>query len=669
MFPISRCYVPSFGCVRAGGSHKTPSRLPLINTQNFDSPLFCVSRSLESLRSKTPVSLMSESDDKARIQRLERDLLLIRAAFDGAGDAIKIGDMDGRSLYHNRAFKELLDYTEDQLIQAGGPAALFADRQLADEVFGSVAAGRSWVGEAVIRARGGRLLTTALRADQIKDEHLNPLGLIAVFTDLTETKAAEDRYRDLIENSGLLIGTHDLEGNILTCNQAFVHFAGYESAEDLPGRNLRDFLAHDAKRLFDQYLEDMLAQGRASGLMKIATPAGETRLLQYDNSLRREGLDAPLVRCFGNDVTAVKETERMLRKAWEFRDNVMQSVTNAVAVLNRDGRFTMVNRSASEISGYSAAELIGRDFSFLIDPARMPDVEEQVDKAIHHGVSVFGQETQIIRKDGERRLIRFSLMPLVENEAITGVVCTADDITEFVRLQQENIQFEKLAWLGHMIAGAAHELREPLNNIMGYAEWLKDHETDEQARSIEDVIMAEGGRAAGIVSDLLAFARRERLHREQVDINEILDRVLRARSGELAAAGLLVVRDMDPLPGVLAEERLLERVFANIVANGEQAMAGQVGGMLTVRTRLKRDPDRVAVEIADTGPGIALEHLPRVFDPFFTTKRNTQGLGLGLSFSYGVIGMHGGEIRVESEPGAGACFTVELPVDAETRPL
>lgn len=391
---------------------------------------------------------MGESDDKARIQRLERELLLIRAAFDNAGDAIKIGDLNGRSLYHNRVFQDMFGYTVDQLVQAGGSAVLFADPRIADEVLTCVAAGGSWNGEAVIRTRGGRLVTTALRADQIRDEHSNALGLIGFFTDLTRGSSRADPCNE-IENGGLVIGSQ-LEGNL----------------------------------------------------------------------------------------------------------------------------------------------------------------------------------------------------------------------PEFDRFQHQSPQFKGFALLGHIIAGAAHELREPLNNIIGYAEWLQEHERDEHARSKLDVIMAEGGRAAGIVSDLLAFARRERLYREQVDINETINRVLAARADDLSAAGVRVMREMSPLPNVFAEGRLLERVLANIVANAEQAMAPQGEGSLTVRTRLKRESGCVVVEIADTGPGIAMEHLPRVFDPFFTTKRKAQGLGLGLSFSYGVVAMHGGKIKVESEFGAGACFTVEIPVAA-----
>lgn len=731
---------------------------------------------------------MGKTMDKATIERLERELLLIRAAFNSASDAIKIGDINGRSIYHNKTFIDLFGYSVDQLIEAGGPAALFYHRNIADEVLSSIAVGRSWSGEALIRTREGRVVITALRADQIRDHSNNALGLIGVFTDITDRKMAEDRYCDLVENSGVLIGTHDLNGNILTCNQSFVRFTGYQRVEDFPGRKLSDFLAPDVKHLFGAYLDHVRTAGHARGIMKTVTPVGETRLLEYDNSLRSEGPAVPIVRCFGHDVTAAKEAERKLRasearhralaetssvaiitidrhssilfvnraaeeifgyrgeellnkpltilmpeylrhlhessvnhyiatgekhlawdsvelpglhrsgreiplelalgefsdrdqriftavvrdvsrrkeadeklrRAHEFRENVMQSVTNAVAVLNQAGEIKLVNRRASEITGYEADELVGRPLLFLVHPARLIEFEKQVNKTLEQGIWVSGQETELIRKDGAARLIRFSLMPLLENDSVTGLVGTADDITELTRLQRERAEFEKLAWLGHMIAGAAHELRDPLNNIIGYAQWLQDYEDNEQTKFKLDVIIEEGKKAAGIVGDLLAFARHERLNQEEVDLNETLVRVILARSAELRTANIAVVYAKSPLPLVWAEGRLLERVFANIIVNAEQAMSGRGGGILTVRTRLKEaDPGRVIVELSDTGPGIALEHLPRVFDPFFTTKRI--GQGLGLSFSYGVVRMHGGDIHVESKYGHGARFTVEIP--------
>jgi PAS domain S-box-containing protein len=488
----------------------------------------------------------------------ERDLILIKAAFESSSDAIQIADLSGKSLYHNKAFERLFGYEARSLSGAGGFSVLFAEAGVALDVLDAVNAGRSWRGEATMKTRDGRLKTIALRADLILDDQAGPTGLIAVCTDITEhrmtedlLRTSEDRYRDLVENSGLLIGTHDLEGKILSANLAVVRMAGYTRSSEFHGKKIRDFLEAKLRPLFASYMQALLREGHAEGRMKVVLPSGESRVIEYTNSLRAEGPGPPTVRCIARDVTAQVMAERSLSAA-----------TRQIA------------------------------------------------------------------------------------------------------------QSERLAWLGQMIAGAAHELRDPLNRVVNFALVLRDSETDINTRDKLDVVVRAGQQAAEIVSDLVSFAsQRHDLNSVEIDLIEVLDRALAEKAEELAAAGISVLKDIKPVPKVKGDERLLQRVFLNIIVNAEQAMASVPGQrILTISVLPGRDESagRVIVKIGDTGPGVPADDLASVFDPFFTTKPVGQAMGLGLSFSYGVIEMHGGAIRIENVQGAGARIIVELPFDGGT---
>jgi signal transduction histidine kinase len=284
---------------------------------------------------------------------------------------------------------------------------------------------------------------------------------------------------------------------------------------------------------------------------------------------------------------------------------------------------------------------------------------------------------KVVLPSGESRIIEYTNSLRAEGPGPPTVRCIARDVTAQVMAERslsaatrQIAQSERLAWLGQMIAGAAHELRDPLNRVVNFALVLRDSETDINTRDKLDVVVRAGQQAAEIVSDLVSFAsQRHDLNSVEIDLIEVLDRALAEKAEELAAAGISVLKDIKPVPKVKGDQRLLQRVFLNIIVNAEQAMASVPGQrILTISVLPGRDESagRVIVKIGDTGPGVPADDLASVFDPFFTTKPVGQAMGLGLSFSYGVIGMHGGAIRIENVQGAGARIIVELPFDGGT---
>ncbi len=239
-----------------------------------------------------------------------------------------------------------------------------------------------------------------------------------------------------------------------------------------------------------------------------------------------------------------------------------------------------------------------------------------------------------------------------------------------VQIQSRMLQTEKMAAVGQLVSGIAHELNNPLTAIMGYAQLLLGHGLAPAQLSEAKKVYQEAERARRIVKNLLYFARESTPERTGVDINEIVERTLALRSYELRVENIVVHCKLDRnLPQTLADPYQLQQVVLNMVINAEQALLeGRGEGHIRIRTSLMTPraghltKRRIVIEISDDGPGIRTEIASRVFDPFFTTKPAGWGTGLGLSIVYGIVHQHGGEVTFENQPAGGVKFTVELPV-------
>ncbi|NOX20518.1 MAG: GHKL domain-containing protein, partial [Nitrospirae bacterium] len=238
------------------------------------------------------------------------------------------------------------------------------------------------------------------------------------------------------------------------------------------------------------------------------------------------------------------------------------------------------------------------------------------------------------------------------------------DVTELRRLKEQLYHADKLASIGQLVSGVAHELNNPLTGILGYTELLKMKVKDDSITKELDKIYKAAERCKKIVENLLTFSRQKPPERTYVDINDLIDSAIELRIYWFRSNNIEVIRDFAELPAVYVDPQQLQQVFMNLIVNAEYAVmeSNKAQKMIKIKTYKREDQDKIRIEVQDNGIGIPEDQIGRIFDPFFTTKPVDKGSGLGLSISHGIIKEHNGEIWVESTPGEGTTFYIELPI-------
>ena len=366
---------------------------------------------------------------------------------------------------------------------------------------------------------------------------------------------------------------------------------------------------------------------------------------------------------------------------WRLVESELRSVLDCVQVgivlFDPSGRVRFSNVRFGKIFGLNARDLErienAKELEELI-ALRLQDPEAFAAprRVLLRGAGEPGHdELEIIRP--ARRVIERFWHPVLDVEGrAVGWLELYSDVTGERQIQSKMLQTEKMAALGQLVSGIAHELNNPLTSIMGYAQLLLGHGLPPARLSEARNVYHEAERARRIVKNLLYFARENKPERTRVDLNEIVERTLALRSYELKVENIMVECDLAPsLPQTMADPYQLQQVVLNLVVNAEQALLeGRGRGHVWIRTKHviqsvgDRSEHRILLEVSDDGPGIPPEIASRVFDPFFTSKPSGVGTGLGLSIVYGIVHQHGGEVTLESQPGTGTRFVVDLPVVA-----
>jgi two-component system NtrC family sensor kinase len=339
----------------------------------------------------------------------------------------------------------------------------------------------------------------------------------------------------------------------------------------------------------------------------------------------------------------------------DFSENIVESLNVGVLAVDLDGIVESWNTRMEQLFGVARQEAVGRQLSSLLPEELAREIAARGDAE-----QITGIYKQRLHHQGKLLTLNVSITPLVSKSSERiGRLLLFDDVTQRERMEEQMSQTEKLTSLGLLAAGVAHEVNTPLAVISNYIQMLaKQMPEGDPRQSIIEKIVKQTFRASEIVNNLLNFSRTGAAEAADVDVNRVVEETLSLVAHPLKTSQIRVVKQLgEPLPAVRGSANKLQQVFLNLFLNARDAMPG--GGMLEVRTAAHNGS--VEIEIADTGAGIAREHIHRIFDPFFTTKASGRGTGLGLSVSYGIIKEHSGKIDVRSTPGKGTSFHVEFP--------
>jgi PAS domain S-box-containing protein len=590
----------------------------------------------------------------ARSQRSFKELI------DSIDDAACAVSLDGTVRTVNKSVSELVGLPYTSIV--GKKAFEFIE----EPSRGSVEAGlprflekRHWSGTVRLRLKNNSrtlffecVLNAIMKSGEV-------VGVSVLGRDVTGQHEKELRFTELFETlqEGAYFSTP--EGRLLEANPALVSILGYSSKEEL--------LALDAGSLnVDPAQPPVL--GRAAD-DRGGVRAREITLRKKDGTAAaflessRAVWDAAgkLIRYQGTlvDITERRKLEKQLAQQEEFRQRLLESFPDLILVVNLQEQYTFISSRVRDLLGYQSEDLLGKKISETEEHS--PELASLYRDVASGAISFGSAEFSARHRDGSWCTMRASASQLFGAEAkLEGVIISVRDITTERKLEQQIVQSERLAAMGAMIGGVAHELNNPLTSILGVSELLQDSQTTDSARKQIGILQQQARRAAEIVHNLTYFASPPSPGKTPVSVADIVERTLNLHAYSLRKNSITVDFLREPnQPYVKADPHQLMQVFLNLVLNAEQAIReNRERG--TLRIRMGNDGENVWVSFQDDGPGIPGEVLPNIFDPFYTTKRPGRGTGLGLSICKSVMKEHSGSIEAANAPGGGAVFTVTL---------
>lgn len=368
--------------------------------------------------------------------------------------------------------------------------------------------------------------------------------------------------------------------------------------------------------------------------------------------------------------TKRKQAEQALRESEEKCRLLVENQTDLVVKVDTEGRFLFVSPSYFQLFGKEEEELSGKKFMPLVHEDDRETTAKAMENLYRPPYTCY-VEQRAMTKDGWKWLGWADKSVLDEKGNVVAIVGVGRDITprkeaeeEKERLQAQLIHSEKMAGIGTLTGGIAHEFNNLLQIMRGHAEFAQKTKKLKDIEEALEIALNTSDRVAKIIEDLLTFSKVEVAKEEFVDIIKVIESVLSLIESQLKKRNIRVVRNYDSIPQIKANKEEMKQVFLNMMTNARDAMLPEGGKLVIGVKQIKRN---IEVIFTDTGKGIKKENLSKIFEPFYTTKRSVekdsplQGAGLGLTVSYGIIKRHKGEIKVESEEGKGTTFAIILP--------
>lgn len=616
----------------------------------------------------------SERQMQHLFQMISKSQQGFRDLIDSFDDILLALSLDGEIRAANRSFAEFVGQSFQEII--GLPLARFISDESAipeEELrkgMNRFRERRTWSGVVQVRLKktGSVSFFECVAHAMLRDDKVH--GLTVLARDITALRRSEARFTELFETlqEGIYIVTPD--DKIVEVNPALVQMLGYSSKEELLAQKVSDiFVDKDQRSLLIREVDSQPSpesreitlrrkDGRSITCLNTATAVRDTggKVVRYQGALA--------------DITERLAIEKRLYQQQEFARRLVDSFPDLIFVVDTQKRYTFVSPKVKEVLGYDQPEGIGMLFGDRTHAEERSTLLAVFDDLIDEKRNFASIEVRVRHKLGEWRRLRCHFSPLFDvNGKIEGVVISGRDITEVKRLEEQLIQAEKLAAMGQMLAGVAHELNNPLTAILGASELLRDRVgVDEKTRRQLEMTHRQARRAARIVQNLLEFSRPALPQKKALDLNAVVDRTLQLHEHSLRRNAIEVDFSTSPgLPPAIGDANQLIQVFLNLIGNAEQAIR-EIRPSGRIQIRLGQSGSRIFATVQDDGAGIKPEDLPRLFDPFFTTKRPGGGTGLGLSICLSIIREHGGDIEAEVLPAGGAAFTVYLPAADVARP-
>ncbi len=559
-----------------------------------------------------------------------------------------------------KQFPEVVGHSLEEFLAE--PTRSQADRSLREFL-----SRKQWTGVIPVRLQ---------REDRVRylDCVLNPIcnaegevtGISALASEVTRERERETRFSEFFEilPQGVYFSTP--EGKLLDCNPGLAAMLGYDDKTELLSVPAEKLYPHPERRIAQ--LQELLVTSTPSREVALRHKSGrvvkciESSRPVFDGNAQALQYQGLLI-----DVTVQRDEQYEILLQDRFRQQTLENFPDVIVVLDRSGTFRYANSRLKEVLDCSPQAIVGKPRNAPGSPVA-GDAFGAVFADLTNGSAQSGAAEYIAQhRDGGWRALRATAQAVRgDNGEIYGVIAGIRDVTHYRQVERQLIQSERLAAIGQMIDGFAHELNNPLTAIVGVIDLLESSKLDENATRKLQMLKTQAQRAVSIVQNLLFFTRPPTSSGVRLDLSELLQRTIALQEHSLMLNNISI--DFIPetgLPTILGNPNQLMQVFLNLLINAEQAIR-EIRKAGTIRVRLGSTQDRLWVSIQDDGPGIAEDTVKKMFDPFYTTKRPGRGTGLGLSVAMAILKEYSGNIDAQPGPGGGAVFTVSLPLKRES---
>lgn len=601
-----------------------------------------------------------------------------RSLVETSPDAIMLANINGKVIMANKQAATLLGFeNEKELFDLNARNFIHPDdlqRALTNKE-NDVRQGIIAKLEFRLLKKNGQSFLADIRATTLTDTSGNPTAFMAVLRDITERKKAEDkvreseeRYRRLVETSPDAIIVTGADMKVVMANKQAAILYGTKSEADLIGLNVMNFVAPEDRVLADFGTLETLKSGRSAiREYKLVKKDGSTYSGEITASLLTDAKGNPIgFLGITRDITERKQAEERLRESEE-RFRTLANATQEAIFIHESEQILEVNQMATQMTGFTAEELTKKKIWDLVHPDFRELSQEKVESGYDKTFESIG-----LRKDGSIHPSEV-FVKRIPYKGQNVVVAAVRDISERKRaemerrrLQEQLILADRMASLGQLVLGMAHEFNNVFGGLRGYAQLSQMPGKENRLRELPDLVIEMVDRAQGITENLLGFSERFYPSIGRVSPGEMIQSILKLIRKDLEIGRIRVNMNVPKEFAVKTDGGKLQQVLLSIIINARQAMPQ--GGDLSFD--LKEQSGKVYLQVKDTGQSIPKESLSRVFDPFFTTKGplgggNIPGTGLGLSLSYGIMQSLGGEIEVESKEGQGSTFSIVLPAEKD----